>query len=136
MSGDTGAGEAGRETAKVESEAGASAEQRTEHLQAEVEAARDDLGDLIGELDRRRHRAMKPLVVSAIAVAVVGVGGYIWWRLRRSRPAARRELFARRPREEGASAAKKIFTAAAAAAASVAGRRVAERWAPRAVVTP
>jgi hypothetical protein len=108
-----------------EVDSGESVEQRAEHLQAEVEAARDDLGDLVGELDRRRHRAAKPLVVGAIAVLAVGLGGYLWWRARRSRPAAHR-------RPGGPSAAKKIVTAAAAAVASVAGRRAAERWTSRA----
>jgi len=113
------------EAAKAEPSSAESAEQQAEHLQAEVEAARDDLGDLVGELDRRRHRAARPLVVGAIVAAVVGIGGYVWWRTRRSRPAAHRKPFG--AGQKGPSATKKILTAAATAAASVAGRRAAER---------
>ena len=84
------------------------AEQQAEHLQAEVEEAREELGALVGELDRRRHRAMKPLAVAAVAVAVVGVGSYVLWRLFRPRPArrlARLKLAGRRV-AEGLGAAR------------------------------
>jgi hypothetical protein len=61
-------------------------EREAERLDAKVEAIRDDLGELVGELDRRRHRAAKPLAIAAVVVAV-GVGGFILWRVIRSRQA-------------------------------------------------
>jgi hypothetical protein len=61
-------------------------ERRADQLDAKVEAIRDDLGELVGELDRRRHRAAKPLAVAAIVVAL-GIGGFILWRVIRSREA-------------------------------------------------
>jgi hypothetical protein len=61
-------------------------EQQAEQLDAKVEAIRDDLGDLVGELDRRRHRAMKPLAIGAIVLAI-GVGGFMLWRMLRARDA-------------------------------------------------
>jgi hypothetical protein len=109
-----------------------SAERQAEHLQEEVEAARDDLGDLVGELDRRRHRATKPIVVGAIAVAVVGVGSYVLWRIVRSRPESKLKQFAKalqlragrsKVPEDKPSVTKKVLTAAAAGMASAAGRR-------------
>jgi hypothetical protein len=122
---------AAQDASKPEAEPSESAEQQAAHFQAEVESARDDLGDLVGELDRRRHRAAKPIVVGAIAAAVVGVGSYVLWRIFRQRPKSKLELFGKAlhlgsPRPNVAqdpSVAKKILTAAAVGVASAAGRR-------------
>lgn len=120
-----------QDAAKPGADASESAEHRAEHLQEEVESARDDLGDLVGELDRRRHRAAKPIVVGAIALAVIGLGSYVLWRIFRSRPKSKLEQL-RNALHVGAarlkvapepSVAKKIFTAAAAGVAAAAGRR-------------
>jgi hypothetical protein len=113
-----------------------SAEQQAEHLQAEAEAARDELEDLVGELDRRRHRAAKPIVAGVIALAVVGIGSYVLWRIFRSRPAPKLKRFGKalhlsaaraNVAQDQPSVAKKIFTAAAVGMASAAGRRALMR---------
>ena len=51
-------------------------------LEQEVDAIRDELGELVGELDRRRHRATKPALIgtAAIAAAAVAVAGLVMWR--------------------------------------------------------
>jgi hypothetical protein len=59
-----------------------------EALEKRVETIRDHLGLLVSELDRRRHRAGKPIAVAAVAVAalvMLGLGGLIVWRLTRRR---------------------------------------------------
>jgi hypothetical protein len=119
------------DASKAAADPSESAEQQAEHLQAEVEAARDDLGDLVGELARRRHRAAKPIVLGVIAVAVAGIGSYVLWRIFRQRPKSKLGLFGRalhlgaaRPNvAQEPSVAKKILTAAAVGVASAAGRR-------------
>lgn len=54
-------------------------------LEQQVDAIRDELGDLVGELDRRRHRAAKPMAVAGLALAAAGltVAGVLVWRRRR-----------------------------------------------------
>ena len=51
-------------------------------LEQEVDAIRDELGELVGELDRRRHRATKPVLLgtAAVAAAAVAVTGFVMWR--------------------------------------------------------
>lgn len=51
-------------------------------LEQEVDAIRDELGELVGELDRRRHRATKPLLIgtAAVAAAAVAFTGLVMWR--------------------------------------------------------
>jgi len=51
-------------------------------LEQEVDAIRDELGELVGELDRRRHRATKPALmgIAAVATAAVAVTGFVMWR--------------------------------------------------------
>jgi hypothetical protein len=51
-------------------------------VEQEVEAIRDELGDLVGELDRRRHRAAKPLMLGAAAAAAsaAALAGFLLWR--------------------------------------------------------
>jgi hypothetical protein len=114
----------------------ASAATKTERLEDKVEAIRDDLGDLVGELDRRRHRAVKPLVVSASIVAL-GIGGYVVWRLTHSRPSrlsrAARALrratdHPERVATQPPNGAKKIIVAATSAIVAALARRVTERW--------
>ncbi|HEX4406538.1 MAG TPA: hypothetical protein VH560_16985 [Polyangia bacterium] len=106
-------------------------------MEANVEAIRDDLGGLVGELDRRRHRAAKPLAIGAVAVVSLGIGGYVLWRIRRSRPsrasrvaqALRRVTnHPERVAKQSPDVAKKVFAAAASAVAAVLARRAAERW--------
>jgi hypothetical protein len=51
-------------------------------LEQEVDAIRDDLGELVGELDRRRHRATKPVLIGTAAVAATALAftGLVMWR--------------------------------------------------------
>jgi hypothetical protein len=111
--------------------------EQAEKLEATVEAARDDLGELVSELDRRRHRATKLVPIGAIAIAVLGVGGYVLWRVLRSKPSRLQRLGEALERatahpesvaQEQPNAAKKILVAAASAAAAVAARRAVTRW--------
>lgn len=61
-------------------------------LEEEVDTIRDELGDLVGELDRRRHRATTPLLIGAAAVvaSTTVVAGVLLWR----QASARRRLTA------------------------------------------
>jgi hypothetical protein len=62
-------------------------------LEADIDALRSQLGDVAGELDRRRHRIAnipgqlrrhaKPLAIGSVALAGLGLGIW-WWRSRRS----------------------------------------------------
>jgi len=109
-------------------------------LEAEVDAIRVDLGALVGELDRRRHRARTPLLIAATtaALAALGLGTLFYVRRRprwRHRPnellAALRRAAAHPervvPRSQEPSLAKKVLVSAAASAASVIARRAAGR---------
>jgi hypothetical protein len=122
---------------KVDPAPGDSPAEQAEKLEATVEAARDDLGELVSELDRRRHRATKLVPIGAIAVAILGVGGYILWRVLRAKPSRLQRLGEALERatthpesvaKEQPNAAKKILVAAASAAAAVAARRAVTRW--------
>jgi hypothetical protein len=119
---------------------GASPARDAQRLEQQVEALRGELGDLVGELDRRRHRTGKPLVVVAAASAALAAatGALLFWRRRRQRrdrfrefASAFRRSFAHpervAPREGQPSIARKVAMSAAAAAASVVARRVAQR---------
>ena len=61
-----------------------SAEAQARDLEQEVDAIRDELGGLVGELDRRRHRAAKPAMLGAAALAVgaAAFAGIVMWRRR------------------------------------------------------
>jgi len=61
-----------------------SPEAQARDLEQEVDAIRDELGGLVGELDRRRHRAGKPLMLGAAALAVgaAAFAGIVMWRRR------------------------------------------------------
>jgi len=72
-------------------------------LEADIDALRSQLGDVVGELDRRRHRITnlpgqlrrhaKALAIGSVALAGLGLG-ILWWRSRRS---ATSSLLARLP---------------------------------------
>ena len=64
-------------------------------IEREIAAVRSELGDLVDELDRRRHEALDlrlqaqrhPLAVAFIsAFGVLAVGGIAFWIYRRTRP--------------------------------------------------
>jgi len=112
-----------------------------ERLEEKVEAIRDNLGGLVGELDRRRHRLTVagkralPYVAGVAGTAALGITGALIWR-RRNRPSrARRMLAALRrisahPDRVGKSepsVIRKILAASGAAAASMLIRRLMER---------
>ena len=124
-------------------------------VEEDIEGIRGRLGDIAGELDRRRHRAfdlsgqlVKPLAVGAAALTALGLG--IWWWRSRARNSVRGRALALLPRsltsgawfdevrKRAAEAIRpappihpvrtsllKISTAGAAAVASVLGKHVA-----------
>ena len=57
-------------------------EAQARDLEQEVDAIRDELGDLVGELDRRRHRAAKPVMLGAAAAAAsaTALAAFLLWR--------------------------------------------------------
>jgi hypothetical protein len=61
-----------------------SPEAQARDLEQEVDAIRDELGGLVGELDRRRHRAGKPALLGAAALAIgaAALAGIVMWRRR------------------------------------------------------
>jgi len=77
-----GAGATDAATSRTGSERDQSPESAAnpEELEARVDSIRDNLGELVAELDRRRHRAVKPLVIGAIAAVGLTVGGVLLWR--------------------------------------------------------
>jgi hypothetical protein len=115
-----------------------------QELEERVDAIRGDLGSLVSELERRRHRAGRPLLIVAsttLALAALGAGGLLYWRHLRGRSdrlrafaAALRRSVAHPERvaakRDQPSLAKKIAASAVAAAASVAARRAAQRLLP------
>jgi hypothetical protein len=67
-------------------EGAADSEDQAERLEEKVDAIRDNLGNLVGELDRRRHRAMKPLMIGVAVMGGLAIAGgiaYLVWRRRR-----------------------------------------------------
>jgi hypothetical protein len=100
-------------------------------LEQKADALREELGDLVGELDKRRHRAIKPVVVAAAAFGLVCVAGFVVWRVRRQpkrienlRKALQRAAEGGEP-PKGAPG-KRILGAAGAAIASVVVRKLAQ----------
>jgi hypothetical protein len=53
-----------------------------EQLEQKVDAIREDLDGLVDELDRRRHRAAKPLLIGAAASLALVVAFVLWRRAR------------------------------------------------------
>ncbi|HVU52275.1 MAG TPA: hypothetical protein VHL80_16390 [Polyangia bacterium] len=115
-------------------------EHEAERLEERADAIRGDLGALVSELDRRRHRARKPLFIAASAggLAAVAAGAFLLWRRGRRRrtrlqalAAALRRSVAHPERvatkSERSSLAKKVALSAAASVASVVARRAAQR---------
>jgi len=119
-------------TPGVEAKASSPAEgvNRLEERAGEI---RENLSELVDELDHRRHRLTKPLVVGVIALVGLSLSGVILWRRTRRRPSRMEEL-ARALRRIGKhpedvaqepSVGKKIAGAAGVALATVAVRRLA-----------
>lgn len=110
-------------------------------LEEKVEAIRDNLGGLVGELDRRRHRLTAagkralPYAAGVVGAAGLAVTGALIWRRRRRPSRARRMLTALqrlsahpdRVGQKAPSVINKIIAAAGAAAASMAVRRLADK---------
>jgi len=82
-------------------------------LENDIEEIRNHLGDVAGELDRRRHRLFdlrgqvrkraKPIAIGAAALAAMGLG-LLWWRSRSRRTAGGRLVSSLRARlPEGAA---------------------------------
>jgi hypothetical protein len=111
-------------------------EEKVERLEQKTVAIRENIGELITELDHRRdrfgHLLGKPVAIAAGVVGLGGVAALLWWRHRRNSRLAERvrslleRMTPRRPPAEGApqSIARRVIGAAAAAAASVAARRL------------
>lgn len=122
-----------------------------EHLTKDINQIRDNLGDLVGELDHRRHELFDwrlqlrrhglALAIGTVVVAGLVAGGVAVHRARQpSYPRLSRRwndlrdsvalAVGRRRREPQAkpALAKQIVGAAAAALASVLARRLAERF--------
>jgi hypothetical protein len=112
-----------------------------ERLEEKVEAIRANLGGLVGELDRRRHRLtaagkrVLPYAAGVAGAAALAMVGALIWR-RRNQPSRGRQMLAalRRisahPDRVGKSeplVIKKILAASGAAAASMLIRRLMER---------
>jgi hypothetical protein len=122
--------------------AGGDPEKRADELEQKAGAIRDDLDDLVGELDHRTHdvmrRYVKPIAIGG-AVVAAGLIGFLVWRKYRRRPsgverlgvALRRAVaHPERVAEPSPSIAKKVVAAAAAAGASMAIRRLVSRALP------
>ena len=122
-------------------DSGADPETEAQRLEEKVEAIRDNLGGLVGELDRRRHRltatarSALPYVAGAVAAVGLAITGALAWR-RRKRPSRGGRLITALQRAAAhpdrvarnqPSVAKKIIAAGGAAAASVLVRRLAEK---------
>jgi hypothetical protein len=129
-----------------------------ENLEQEVEDIRDNMTDIVGELDRRRHEVLDwrlqlrrragPLAMAAVGLVILvgsAAGLSIWRRRRRNRPVAK----ARRLRDALSrmiahpelvaqphpSIAKKALAAAASAAAARLAKTITERLAASRVET-
>jgi hypothetical protein len=130
-------------------------EKKAEQLEEDIEQIRDTLGDLVGELDHRRHRAFNvglqirrhawTLAIGAGVIVAAAVGGVMLKRLRQRRRATvsnrlrrlaeRMSPKARRKEKEKEAAMaslknapipRQVLAAAATAVASVLARRIAE----------
>jgi hypothetical protein len=119
-------------TPGLESKASAPAEE-VNRLEERAGEIRENLSELVDELDHRRHRLTKPLVVAVIALVGLSLGGVILWRKTRRRPSRMEELaralrrIAKPPEDvtHEPSVGKKIAGVAGAALALVAVRRLA-----------
>jgi hypothetical protein len=102
-------------------------------LEQKADALREELGDLVGELDKRRHRAVKPAVVVAAALGFFCVAGLVMWRVRRRQPTRianlRKALQRAAEGDEPTKGApgKRILGAAGAAFASVLVKKLAQK---------
>jgi len=116
-------------------EAKASAPDEAVHrLEERAGEIRENLSELVDELDHRRHRLTKPLVVGAVALVGLALGGVILWRRTHRRPSRMKEL-ARALRRIGKhpedvaqepSAGKRIAAAAGAVLAAIVVRRLGQ----------
>lgn len=135
--------------AKADPRPPADSEATARNLEEKADAIRDDLGELVGELDRRRHRAVKPIGIAAVALVGVVVGSVVFFQIRRRRTAtvafplrlpglaraagrivAQKRERSRRPpamQKKQPSATNRILVAAGATLASVLTRYVAQR---------
>ncbi len=138
----------GKGTARVNG----AGEETVGRVSGEIDTLRDELGALVGELDRRRHEALDlglqvrrhPVVVAvAAATLALALGGLIALavaaRRERRRPAARiRETrralrrIAEKPHQVGRdpSIPRKVVAAVATAAAATLARRLGQRQVP------
>ena len=116
-------------------EAKASAPDEAVHrLEDRAGEIRQNLGDLVDELDHRRHRLTKPLVIGAVALVALSLGGVILWRRTRRRPSRVEELeralrrIGKHPEDvaQEPSVGKKIAASAGAALATLVVRRLGQ----------
>lgn len=103
-------------------------------LEEKADSLREELGDLVGEFDKRRHRLVKPLVIAGTAVGGVILAGLIVRQVRQKRPSRLENLVeALQSAATGKRLApppsplKRVLGAAGAAAAFVLARRFARR---------
>jgi hypothetical protein len=108
----------------------------SERLEREVDLARERLGELVGELERRGRKLRTPAIVIAGGAVALAIGGAFWWRRSRQRTRARRlrDMWARAARHPERVAAEppdlalKILAAAGSAAASMGARALMKKW--------
>jgi hypothetical protein len=119
--------------------------QQADDLQHEIEAIRDDLAGMVGELDRRRHELLDlrrnavPLIAIGVALLAVATGGItlavarrrrrarLGPRLERLREAVERMIDKPSRVANTPGVGRKIVGAGGAAAASVLAKHLAKR---------
>jgi hypothetical protein len=114
---------------------------RADELELEAGEVRHKLGALVGELDKRRRRLARPVLIGGTVAAVAVVATVLWRRRRRPTPtaahlrelgaalrraAAHPEHIARPP--QGTPMLRQLGAAAAGAVVSVLAHRAAQRW--------